>query len=309
MATKRKGNTLTTADKATVKSIDDTAKLVYDRISQIQKPELKFPQRSLANVTYDRKVGHFKLGRARKERTLTVNTVKNFAQTLKLMALSKQMVLEDDFATKREAYYVSKNWGEAKFKEQPESDSCMDDIEALASLDGLSREQLRFYPEEHGGSVAGNLALTVGAVGGVYIAGGMAFVALMLTLFGFDGLIIYLLLCGHAQLQLLLSDYVQHYGLLRKYLPSGALEPAGLQHSWDAPHPFSGLVMLNAPRHADHHAHPSRPYPELRLSPKGRAPLLPYSLPVMATIALVPPLWHRVMDKRISRLRALAAKA
>jgi len=35
----------------------------------------------------------------------------------------------------------------------------MDDIEAMASLDGLSREQLRFYPEEHGGSVAGKMVV------------------------------------------------------------------------------------------------------------------------------------------------------
>src|SRR5690606_20931793 len=62
-----------------------------------------------------------------------------------------------DFATKREAYYVSKNWGDAKFNEQPESDSCMDDIEALFSLEGVNREQLRFFPEERGGTVAGQL--------------------------------------------------------------------------------------------------------------------------------------------------------
>jgi DNA topoisomerase-6 subunit A len=96
------------------------------------------------------------MGRGRVERTLTVNTVKTFAQTLKLMALSKEMVEQDDFATKREAYYVSKNWGDAKFTEQPESDTVMDDIEALFSLEGVTREQLRFRPEEHGGSVAAN---------------------------------------------------------------------------------------------------------------------------------------------------------
>ena len=54
----------------------------------------------------------------------------------------------DTFATKREAYYVSKNWGEAKFNEQPESDAVMDDIEAMFAIQGVSREQLRFYPEE-----------------------------------------------------------------------------------------------------------------------------------------------------------------
>ncbi len=134
----------------------------------------------------------------------------------------------------------------------------------------------------------------------IYLAGGALCIALALTFFGFDGLIAYLLLCGHAQLQLLLSDYVQHYGLLRRELPSGTLEPAGPQHSWDAPHSFSGRMMLNAPRHADHHAHPSRRFPELRFSPGNAAPMLPYSLPTMATIALVPPLWHRIMDRRLA---------
>ncbi|SPH16769.1 Alkane 1-monooxygenase 1 [Defluviimonas aquaemixtae] len=138
----------------------------------------------------------------------------------------------------------------------------------------------------------------------IYLAGGAAFVIGMGLAFGLDGLLAYLLLAAHAQLQLLLSDYVQHYGLLRRRLPSGALEPASLQHSWDAPHPVSGFMLLNGSRHSDHHAHPSRAYPALRLSPTARAPQLPHSLPVMATIALVPTLWHRLMDRRLAALKA-----
>ncbi len=157
MAGRTSKNPMTKMDKLTVGQIDNCAKHVYTKIIKLSKPELKFPVRSLSNVRYDRRVGHFQLGRGRKERTLTVNTVKSFAQTLKLMAFSKEMVNGDDFATKREAYYVSKNWGDAKFREQTESDSCMDDIEALFSLEGVNREQLRFYPEEHGGAVAGEL--------------------------------------------------------------------------------------------------------------------------------------------------------
>lgn len=140
-----------------------------------------------------------------------------------------------------------------------------------------------------------------------YVAGGLGFAVLMTAMFGLDGLLAYLFLCAHAQVQLLLSDYVQHYGLLRGKLPSGTLMPAGPQDSWDAPHPLSGLMMLNASRHADHHAHPGRPYTELALSPGGRAPLLPYSLPVMATVALVPPLWHRIMDRRLVALKQKGA--
>ena len=77
----------------------------------------------------------------------------------------------DDFASKREVYYTSKGsskrsvagdsgqavWGPAGFKDQTESDTIMDDIEAMFSLSGISREELRFVPDEHGGAVAGQL--------------------------------------------------------------------------------------------------------------------------------------------------------
>ncbi|WP_342635569.1 hypothetical protein [Antarcticimicrobium luteum] len=54
--------------------------------------------------------------------------------------------------------------------------------------------------------------------------------------------------------------------------------------------------MLNAPRHSDHHQNPARALPALRLD--GRMPVLPRSMPVMAVIALIPPLWRRIMDRR-----------
>jgi len=138
----------------TLIKIKASAKQVYDKILKRKKPDMKFPLRSLSNVNYDPKKGYFELKGNYKERTLTVNTVKTFAQTLRLMALSKEILEKDDIATKREAYYVSKNWGDAKFSEQPESDSVMDDVEAMFEI---NREQLGFIPEEKGGDVAGEL--------------------------------------------------------------------------------------------------------------------------------------------------------
>ncbi len=130
--------------------------IIRQKILLGDKPSMKFPVRSLANVSYNPKSGHFVLKGKKKERTLTVNTVKTFAQTLKMMSLSKELVETDDIATKREAYYVSKNWGEARFKEQPESDTVMEDVEAFFSV---NREQLGFVPEEKGGDVAGRLVV------------------------------------------------------------------------------------------------------------------------------------------------------
>lgn len=137
-----------------LRMIKSNSKEVYDKILQLRKPSLKFPIRSLSNVRYDKRKGYLEILSKTKIRTLTVNTIKTFAQTLKMMALSKELIVSDDIATKREAYYVSKNWGDARFNEQPESDTVMDDVEAMFSV---NREQLGFIPEEKGGDVAGKL--------------------------------------------------------------------------------------------------------------------------------------------------------
>jgi DNA topoisomerase-6 subunit A len=144
-------------DKVAVRAIASVANDVYKTVLKRQKPDLEMPVRSLSNVTYDEKRGYFEIGKAKKVRTLTVNTVKTFAQSLNMMRLSKELIETNDFATKRDAYYQSKNWQDAKFQEQPESDTVMDDIEAMFSVHDISREDLRFVPQEHGGAVAGEL--------------------------------------------------------------------------------------------------------------------------------------------------------
>jgi DNA topoisomerase-6 subunit A len=144
-------------DRVTIQAITDVAAGIDARITKLQKPEVSFPVRSLGNVRYDPKKGYFEIGREKSSRTLTVSTAKTFAQTLKMMSLARELVQTNDFATKRDAYYQSKNWEAARFDEQTESDTVMDDIEAMFSIHGVSREQLRFIPDEHGGAVAGEL--------------------------------------------------------------------------------------------------------------------------------------------------------
>jgi len=129
---------------------------IYQKIMHKKQPDLSAPLRALTNVRYDEKVGYFELNGKMKSRTLTASSVKTFAQTLLMMNESKKLVETDDIATKREMYYISKNWGEARFNEQPESDTVMDDIEAMIMV---NREQLGFIPEEKGGEVAGKLTV------------------------------------------------------------------------------------------------------------------------------------------------------
>ena len=117
---------------------------------------------------------------------------------------------------------------------------------------------------------------------------------------GWRGAVVWAALGLHAQVQILLSDYVQHYGLRRAEV-QGRPVPVAAGHSWNAPHWFSSAFMLNAPRHSDHHAHPARPYPALRL-PQD-APMLPWPLPVACTLALVPPLWRRRIGPHLAEWR------
>lgn len=145
--------------RQTVSALEGEARRIHREVMRGKRPEIRTPQRSLSNVTLHKTKGYFAIGRKRLVRTLSVNTVRTFAQTLKFMALSKEMIGIDDLASKREVYYQSINWGQARFKDQSESDGVMDDVEAMFSIHGVSREQLRFVPEEHGGAVSGHLTV------------------------------------------------------------------------------------------------------------------------------------------------------
>lgn len=134
-----------------------------------------------------------------------------------------------------------------------------------------------------------------------YLAGSAAALILATLIAGFPGLLAWTGLALHAQSQILLSDYVQHYGLTRARQANGKVEPVGLGHSWNTAHWFTSAMMLNAPRHSDHHVHPARPFPALRLP--DAAPRLPWPLPLACMLALAPRIWRRAMTPHLARLR------
>lgn len=139
-----------------LKKIKGVALNIKEHAEKNKAPVLKTPVRSLSNVKYNPKEGFFQLGTSVKQRKLNASSVKSFAQTVLLLNEARKVVETDDIMSKREAYYISKNWGDAKFNEQPESDAVMDDIEAMLAI---QRESLGFIPEEDGGACAGKLII------------------------------------------------------------------------------------------------------------------------------------------------------
>ncbi|MGC3937842.1 alkane 1-monooxygenase [Roseobacter sp. EG26] len=122
---------------------------------------------------------------------------------------------------------------------------------------------------------------------------------------GWSGLGLFVVQAGTAIWQLELVNYIEHYGLTRKHLGDGKYEHVKPQHSWNADHRVSNWLLINLQRHSDHHYKPDRRFPVLQTYADTDAPQLPYGYPVMTMVAMVPPLWRRVMNPKVRRWRRM----
>ena len=94
-------------------------------------------------------------------------------------------------------------------------------------------------------------------------------------------------------------NYIEHYGLLRLKLPSGRYERVREIHSWNSNHVIGRIVLYELTRHSDHHYKTSKKYQILDCH--DESPQMPYGYPTSMVMAMVPPLWFAVMNKRIPR--------
>ncbi|PQO24182.1 alkane 1-monooxygenase [Rhodobacteraceae bacterium WD3A24] len=136
-----------------------------------------------------------------------------------------------------------------------------------------------------------------------YAALQLGALALAAAIGGWAGLGLFLVQAGSAVWQLELTNYIEHYGLTRKHLGEGRYEPVKPRHSWNAAHRASNWLLINLQRHSDHHYKPARRFPLLQTYSEDEAPQLPYGYPAMTTLAMIPPLWRRVMNPRVRAWR------
>ena len=136
-----------------------------------------------------------------------------------------------------------------------------------------------------------------------YAARQAALLALAAWIGGWAGLGLFVLQAATAIWQLELVNYVEHYGLSRRPLGAGRYEPVRPHHSWNAAHRVSNWLLINLQRHSDHHTKPDRPFPLLQTYPETEAPQLPAGYAAMTALAMVPPLWRRVMNPRVRAWR------
>jgi alkane 1-monooxygenase len=92
-------------------------------------------------------------------------------------------------------------------------------------------------------------------------------------------------------------NYLEHYGLERGRREDGRYEITRPEHSWNSNNVASNVLLYHLQRHSDHHANPLRRYQALRH--EDDAPQLPTGYAGMIVLAAIPPLWRRVMDRRL----------
>jgi alkane 1-monooxygenase len=95
-------------------------------------------------------------------------------------------------------------------------------------------------------------------------------------------------------------NFLEHYGMCRQKVgPEGKqrYERVNPSHSWNSNNIATNVILYHLQRHSDHHANPTRRYQALR--DFKESPALPTGYAGMIILAVIPPLWRKVMDHRV----------
>lgn len=129
-----------------------------------------------------------------------------------------------------------------------------------------------------------------------FLRGQVMSVVLLMVAFGLAGWQGLAFLMGSgvvAKALLEVVNYMEHYGLVRE--PSKRVE---VRHSWNTNKRISSWSLFNLTRHSHHHAKGNVHYQDLK--PYPDAPMMISGYLSTLIIALVPPIWHRLMAPKLN---------
>ncbi len=124
------------------------------------------------------------------------------------------------------------------------------------------------------------------------ISGYLATTVFIGIFWGLEVLVAILIQAVFANLLLEYTNYIEHYGLSRM-----DNERVNEKHSWQSDKLISRFLLIDLSRHSDHHFHAAKPFNQLLSYPES--PVLPGGYASMILPALIPPLWFKLVDKRI----------
>lgn len=130
-----------------------------------------------------------------------------------------------------------------------------------------------------------------------YVILQLAYLLIVFLVFGKTGLLFAITAGITGFLLLETVNYIEHYGLLRLKTDSGRYERVKENHSWNSNHVVGRIVLYELTRHSDHHYKSSKKYQLLECHEES--PQMPFGYPTSMVLALLPPLWFKIMNKRV----------
>ncbi len=130
---------------------------MYNQMKRGEIPEIDIATRTKYNIEFDEESEVWVYGDKTSKRC--AKTIRGAYLLLKMayvIGFLKEQLNVNKSSTLRELYYISENWGIAKFEEQAESDRLIEDLEILTSY---QREHFHIRPEEDGATVIGPLRI------------------------------------------------------------------------------------------------------------------------------------------------------
>jgi len=120
------------------------------------------------------------------------------------------------------------------------------------------------------------------------------------VIFGTNGLIFLVAHTAVAILLLEIVEYIQHYGLQRQKLNQGGIEPYREMHAWNCHHLATNWSTFNLGLHSAHHRQPGKQFS--LLSNQKQSMEMPTSYPIMILLALIPPIWFKIMNPKLKNI-------
>ncbi|MDD1725266.1 MAG: DNA topoisomerase IV subunit A [Euryarchaeota archaeon] len=151
LKTKKEKDSLT--EQRLLKIIDT----MYDQFAREQVPQLMIPTRTKSNIEFNEESEVWVYGDRESARSCkTVRGAYSLLKSSYTIEFLKKQLDESRSSTLRELYYISEGWKLAKFREQPESDRMIEDLEIITEL---QRENFHVRPEENGATIFGPIRI------------------------------------------------------------------------------------------------------------------------------------------------------
>ncbi len=116
-------------------------------------------------------------------------------------------------------------------------------------------------------------------------------------IFNLDTMLAFMLASLVGILMLETVNYIEHYGLQRNRKENGNYERVQPHHSWNSDHIVGRTILFELSRHSDHHYKASKHYH--LLDSTADSPQMITGYPGMMLLALIPPLWFKIMNKQL----------